>query len=113
VSGGLAADPGTVGAVRSWQLLVERFSVNGVEVGLTHGAVIVVLREGDDEPGPTDWEASVRSTERQQVAPGTYVLRVDVPDGSTLEGTAMLRFSDGHRHLFRGDGTLVGFDSAS
>ena len=30
-------------------------------------------------------------------------------DGSRLSGRALLRFSDGRRHLFRGDGTLAGY----
>jgi hypothetical protein len=97
--------------VRSWQLLIERFEVNGAPVELAQGAVIVVLREGDTRPGTTDWEVSVRSSAVVRFAPGTYVLRVQLPDGSILDGAAMLRFSDGHRHLFRGDGTLEGFDA--
>jgi hypothetical protein len=98
--------------VRSWQLRIERFAVNEAPVELDQGVVIVVLRPGDEVPGPTDWEVSVRSSAREQLAPGTYALRVELHDGTVLDGAAMLRFSDGRRHLFRGDATLEGFDAA-
>ena len=63
-------------------------------------------------PGPNDWEATVRTAEPHHLSPGTYELRVDTPDDLVLSGHAMLRFSDGHQHLFRGDGELGGVDAA-
>lgn len=102
----------TVSGMRSWRLLAERLAINDVDVDVAYADVFVVLREGDLRPGPNDWEATVRTSQRQHLRPGTYELRVDTPDDHTLSGHAMLRFSDGHQHLFRGDGELGGVDAA-
>lgn len=98
--------------MRSWRLLAERLAINEVDVEVAYADVFVVLRDGDVRPGPNDWEATVRTSARQHLPPGTYELRVDTPDEHTLSGHAMLRFSDGHQHLFRGDGDLGGVDAA-
>jgi len=103
---------GTVVPMRSWRLLAERLAINEVDVEVAYADIFVVLRDGDDRPGPNDWEANVRTAERQHLPPGTYELRVDMPDAHSLSGHAMLRFSDGHQHLFRGDGDLGGVDGA-
>ena len=98
--------------MRSWRLLASRLAINEVDVAVAYADVFVVLRDGDDRPGPNDWEANVRTAERQHLRPGTYELRVDTPDDLVLSGHAMLRFSDGHQHIFRGDGELGGVDGA-
>ena len=67
---------------------------------------------GEMGPGPSDWEATVRTTVKQHLRPGTYELRAETPDSLTLTGHALLRFSDGHQHLFRGDGPLGGAEAA-
>ena len=36
-------------------------------------------------------------------------LECSVPDGSVLSGEAVVRFTDGTRHLFRGDSELIGY----
>ncbi len=69
-------------------------------------------QHGDARPGPNDWEATVRTADRQHLPPGTYELRVGTPDGHELCGHAVLRYSDGAQHLFRGDGELGGVDAA-
>lgn len=74
--------------------------------------VFVVLREGDEVPGPNDWEATVRTTDHQRLRPGTYELCFTTPDGHILSGRAILRFSDGEQHHFRGDGHLDGAAAA-
>ena len=79
---------------------------------MAYADVFIVLREGDDVPGPSDWEATVRTSARQVLRPGTYELRMRTPDGIVLSGHAMLRFTDGHQHLFRGDGFLGGVEAA-
>jgi hypothetical protein len=48
----------------------------------------------------------------QHLRAGEHDLRLEVMDGSVLSGRALLRFSDGTRHLFRGDGRLTGFADA-
>jgi hypothetical protein len=98
--------------VRSWRLLASALAINEVEVDADYADLFVVLREGDERPGPNDWEATVTTAERQHIPPGTYELRVDTLDGLVLSGHAILRFTDGHRHLFRGDGELGGVDAA-
>jgi hypothetical protein len=92
---------------------VQRLAVNGIALEVSYADVFVVLREGDASPGPNDWEATIRTPERQHLPPGTYDLRASVPDGTVLEGHAVLRFSNGRQHLFRGDGHLTGFDPAA
>jgi hypothetical protein len=98
--------------MQSWRLLASSLAINEVDVDVAYADVFVVLREGEARPGPNDWEATVRTEQRHHLPPGTYELRVDTPDDLVLSGHAMLRFSDGHRHLFRGDGELGGVDAA-
>jgi hypothetical protein len=98
--------------MRSWRLLADTLAINEIEVGIAYADVFVVLREGDARPGPNDWEATVRTADRQHLPPGTYELRVGTPDGHELCGHAVLRYSDGAQHLFRGDGELGGVDAA-
>jgi hypothetical protein len=97
--------------MQSWRLLAATLAVDEVRLEVSYADLFVVLREGDTRPGPNDWEATVRTNERQHLRPGTYELRVDTPDGLVLRGQAVLRFSDGHQHLFRGDGDLAGVDA--
>ena len=94
--------------MRSWRVLASELAINEVEVVADYADVFVVLRDGDTVPGPNDWEATVRTAERQHFPPGTYELRVGTPDAQSLCGHALLRFSDGHQHHFRGDGELGG-----
>jgi hypothetical protein len=98
--------------MRSWRLLASALAINEIAVEVAYADIFVVLREGDDRPGPNDWEATVRTDAEQRILPGTYELRVETPDGLVLSGHAILRFTDGHRHLFRGDGELGGVDAA-
>jgi len=98
--------------VKSWRLLLSAVAIDEVPVSVDYADLFVVLREGDDGPGPNDWEATLRTPVRLHVRPGTYELRGDTPDDLTLSGHAVLRFSDGHQHHFRGDGPLAGVDDA-
>jgi hypothetical protein len=96
--------------MRTTRLLLERLVVNGEEIDTSYADVFVVVREGADVPGPNDWEVTARSSDGVSLEPGQHVLHLEVLDGSTLSGRALLRFSDGSRLLFRGDGHLTGFD---
>ena len=98
--------------MRSWRLLASGLAINEIDVDFSYADVFVVLREGDVRPGPNDWEATVRTAQRHHLPPGTYELRVDTHSDVVLNGHAVLRFSDGHQHLFRGDGDLGGVDAA-
>ncbi|HLT17375.1 MAG TPA: hypothetical protein VK007_11795 [Acidimicrobiales bacterium] len=98
--------------MRSWRLLATSVTVDEVAFETSYADVFVVQREGDDRPGPNDWEVTLHSVDRQRLAPGTYALSLRTVEDHTLAGPAILRFSDGQRHLFRGDGTLSGTDAA-
>lgn len=94
--------------MRSWRVLASELAINEIPVPTDYADVFVVLRDGDDQPGPNDWEATVRTAERQHFPPGTYELAMHTADDVSLSGHAILRFSDGHQHHFRGDGELGG-----
>ena len=79
---------------------------------LAYADVFVVVREGEAGPGPNDWEVTLQTVDDHHLQPGEHDLRLEALDGSALTGRALLRFSDGTRHLFRGDGHLAGFVDA-
>jgi hypothetical protein len=97
--------------MRSWQVAVGAASVDGQPVGLEQGHLLVVLREGDDVPGPNDWEVTLVTDPPRPVAPGRHRVRLETFDGDALVGHGVVRFSDGARHLLRGDGALDGVES--
>jgi hypothetical protein len=88
--------------------MISELSIDDVAVEVTYADVFLVLREGDLEPGPSDWEANIRTGLRHRLPPGRHELRAVTADEVELRGYALLRFSDGHQHLFRGDGHLAG-----
>ena len=96
--------------MRSWRVLLHEVAINEIDVEVSYADVFVVLRDHEAEPGPNDWEATVRTPERQHFAPGTYEVRGGTVDDVSLSGHAVLRFSDGHQHHFRGDGHLGGVE---
>jgi hypothetical protein len=96
--------------VRSTRLLVERMTVGGEDLPVSYADVFVVVREGEERPGPNDWEVNLRTCCSRRLNPGEHDLDFEAADGSHLAGRALLRFSDGCRHLFRGDGHLAGYD---
>ena len=75
---------------------------------IAYADVFVVVREGESGPGPNDWEVTLQTSDDHRLRPGEHDLRLEALDGATLTGRALLRFSDGTRHLFRGDGALTG-----
>jgi hypothetical protein len=93
-------------------VLVERVAVGDDAIAadaIAYADVFVVVREGEAGPGPNDWEVTLQTSGDHPVRPGEHDLRLQAMDGSSLSGRALLRFSDGTRHLFRGDGLLTGF----
>ncbi len=88
-------------------------AIDDVGVDTDFAELFVVVREGSVGPGPNDWEATVRTPERTHLRPGRYALRASTADDVPVSGPALLRFSDGHRHLFRGDGELSGVDGVT
>lgn len=95
--------------MRSFRITAQRADVDGLPVRCTYADAFVVLRDGADQPGTTDWEVQIRTDEVVSLTMDRHDVALHVVDGSTLRGAAIVRFSDGHRHLFRGDGPLDGF----
>jgi hypothetical protein len=96
--------------VETYRILLAHVDIDGVPVEFDYGDVFVVVREGEGGPGPTDWEAQLRTEQYERVRLSRHELALTSPDGTKLRGAAIVRFSDGHRHLFRGDDDLDGFD---
>jgi hypothetical protein len=94
--------------MRSWRVLLRELAVDGVPVTASYADLFVVLREHDDHPGPNDWEATLRTADRHRLGPGRHELLAHTAEGHEVQGWAVVRFSDGHQHLFRGDGPLAG-----
>ena len=90
-------------------MLADRLTVGEDELDVAYADIFVVVRDGETGPGPNDWEVTAQTRGGQRLVPGEHDLVVEALDGTTLSGRALLRFSDGRHHLFRGDGTLTGF----
>jgi hypothetical protein len=94
-------------------VLLQDVAIDEVGVAVDYADLFLVVREGDEAPGPNDWEATVRTSDRQHIKPGRYALSGTTADDIAVAGPALLRFSDGHQHLFRGDGALAGADAVT
>jgi hypothetical protein len=94
--------------MRSWRVLLRDLAIDGVAVEASYADLFLVVREAEAVPGPNDWEATVRSASRVHVQPGRHEVKAHTVEGHELIGWAILRFSDGHQHHFRGDGDLTG-----
>lgn len=84
--------------------------MDGIPVEVDYADAFVVIREGYSAPATTDWEVNLRTGARHHLEPARHDLALHVADGSVLRGTAIVRFSDGHAHLLRGDSQLDGFE---
>lgn len=94
--------------MRSWRVLLRELSIDGVLVEHDYADLFVVVREGADGPSDTDWELTLTTGERLRLEPARHALHLQTVEGHVLLGDAAVRFSDGRRHLFRGDGPLDG-----
>ncbi len=88
-------------------------TVGDDDVPVSYADLFVVVREGESGPGPNDWEVTLRTSDIRHLDPGEHDLRLESVDGSLHTGRALLRYSDGSRHLFRGDGNLTGYHAGS
>ncbi len=98
--------------MESYRIIAHHVDLDGVPVETGYADVFVVVREGNDGPEPTDWEAQIRTEQRLSVSLARHDLALAIPDGTVLRGAAIVRFTDGHLHLFRGDADLAGFERA-
>jgi hypothetical protein len=94
-------------------VLLQVVAIDDVGVDVDYADIFLVVRDDAEEPGPNDWEATVRTSKRQHLEPGRYSLSGMTADAIPVAGPALLRFSDGHQHLFRGDGDLAGADAVT
>lgn len=90
---------------------LESATVGADELELQQGHLLVVVREGDAAPGPNDWEVLLVTDGPRDIRPGVHQVGLSTMDGFRVRGRAIVRFSDGHRHLLRGDGDLVGVEA--
>lgn len=95
--------------METYRIVLSRADLDGIPVAFEYGDVYVVVREGEDVPGPTDWEVQLRTDRFQRIEMARHDLALTAPDGTCVRGAAIVRFTDGHRHLFRGDDHLDGF----
>lgn len=98
--------------MESYRIIATHVDLDGLPVEIGYADVFVVVREGLDQPAPTDWEAQMHTDHFFPVTAARHDLAFSIPDGTVLRGAAIVRFSDGHRHLFRGDADLGGFERA-
>lgn len=96
--------------MRSWRVLLPDVAIDGLAFDVSYADVFLVVRDEEAAPGPHDWEATLRSPDARHLTPGHHELRGHTVDGIELAGRALLRFSDGSQHHFRGDGPLDGVD---
>lgn len=89
---------------------VQQLKVDGSPLETRYADVYVVVRDGEDGPGPSDWEAQAHGVDHRHIPAGRHHVELRIPGGSVLTGQAIVRFSDGTRHLFRGDGELHGLE---
>ena len=73
------------------------------------GDLIIASRK---EHNDLDWELIYRSAARHHLRQEPYDLEMVGPEGR-FGGPAILVRSDGQSHVFRGVGTLEGFDPAA
>jgi len=97
--------------MRSVRVPLGAVGLAGTEPTLQQGHLLVVVRDGATNPGPSDWEVLVVTDGYWRVAPGEHELWLRTATGQEATGRALVRFSDGHRHLLRGDGDLAGVDA--
>lgn len=97
--------------MQSYRIVISRADIDGVPVEFDYADVFVVVREGATGPGPNDWEAQLRTGQYHRLGMARHELALTAPDGTCMRGAAVVRFSDGHRHLFRGDDDLDGFEA--
>lgn len=96
------------------RILVTHAEIDGIPVDVDYGDVFVVLRAAEDRtPEPTDWEAQLRTPGLHRVTQSLHQLTLTSPDGVVYRGEVITRFTDGRRHLFRGNGFLDGFERAT
>lgn len=99
----------TVGAVRHRRYYIRSLWTSGRAVPEVGGDLIVASTESNAD---IDWELIYRSSESHRLRQEPYDLEMEGPEGR-FGGPAILVRSDGRSHVFRGVGTLEGFDPSA
>jgi hypothetical protein len=94
--------------MRHRRYYIESLRTSGLTVPARGGDLLVAAK---DETEDLDWELIYRSSEHYRLRQEPYDLEMVGPEGRFL-GPAILVRSDGRSHVFRGVGTLDGFDPA-
>lgn len=95
--------------MRHRRYYIQSLRTSGLSVPELGGDLLVADTE---ENGDLDWELIYRSSEHCRLRQEPYDLEMEGP-GVRFGGPAILVRSDGRSHVFRGVGTLDGFDPAS
>lgn len=92
--------------MKSINVTLESMTVNGEEVPLLSGDLVVVRRTETDR---IDWECIAFTLLMDPFPQEPCLLEmVDVVESRTLSGHALVVRSDQNRHVFRGGGDLSG-----
>lgn len=82
--------------------------LNGVPVEVRYGDLLVAQ---DESAELMDWEVVVATTDRLELPMSAYDVHIETAELRQLWGPGLLVRSDGRAHVFRGGGTLDGFDA--
>ncbi|MFV0257512.1 MAG: hypothetical protein ACK5PP_03560 [Acidimicrobiales bacterium] len=93
--------------MRHRRYYIESLRTSGRLVPQVGGDLIVAATEENQD---LDWELVYRSSRPWVLDVAPYDLEMDGPEGS-FTGPAILVRSDGRSHVFRGVGSLDGFDA--
>lgn len=92
--------------MRHRRYFIESLWTSGLSVPSRGGDLIIAAK---DQTEDIDWELIHRSSKKWPLRKEPYDLDMVGPEGS-FAGPAILVRSDGISHVFRGVGTLEGFD---
>ena len=81
--------------------------LNGIPVNVRYGDLLVAQNDCNEQ---LDWEVVVKTTDRLTLEPSAYDVHVETSEDRQLWGAGVLVRTDGRAHVFRGGGTLDGFD---
>ncbi|MDH3680774.1 MAG: hypothetical protein OEV40_12580 [Acidimicrobiia bacterium] len=95
--------------MRHRRYFIQSLRTSGLPVPERGGDLIVAATDENDD---LDWELIYSSSENWRLAKEPYDLEMTGPE-CQFAGPAILVRSDGRSHVFRGVGTLDGFDPAA
>lgn len=85
----------------------SQLQLNGVPVAVRYGDLLVAQ---DEVATAVDWEVVMTTLEDLHLDPAPYDVHMEVSGTRQMWGQGLLVRSDGRAHVFRGGGTLAGFN---